>query len=72
MVYFHTKSPNLGISWRALEWKMFVYFTIIWNILWTPGVFYGRLVQFVFIWYIFPVLVILDLEKSGNPDSRSF
>jgi hypothetical protein len=26
MVYFHTKHPNLGIFWRALELKMFVYF----------------------------------------------
>jgi hypothetical protein len=25
------------------------------------------LVEFVFIWYIFPVLVCLDQEKSGNP-----
>jgi hypothetical protein len=29
----------------------------IWNILQTFGTFYGRLVHFVFIWYIFPVLV---------------
>jgi hypothetical protein len=30
MVYFHT---NLGKFWRALEWKMLVYFMITWNIL---------------------------------------
>jgi hypothetical protein len=30
---------------------------------------YGRLVQFVVIKYIFPFLVCLDLEKSGNPGS---
>jgi hypothetical protein len=29
----------------------------IWNILQTFGIFYDHLVQFVFIWYIFPVLV---------------
>jgi hypothetical protein len=29
---------------------------------------YGSLVSFVVIWYIFHVLVCLDLEKSGNPD----
>jgi hypothetical protein len=33
------------------------------------GVFYGRLVQFVTIWYIFPLLVCLDQAKSGNPDA---
>jgi hypothetical protein len=29
--------------------------------------FYGHLVYFVVIWYVFPRLGILDLEKSGNP-----
>jgi hypothetical protein len=33
------------------------------NILWSFGIIYGRLV----ICYIFPVLVCLDQEKSGNP-----
>jgi hypothetical protein len=27
------------------------------HILWTFGIFYDRLIHFVFIWYIFPVLV---------------
>jgi hypothetical protein len=31
MVYFNTKNPNLGIFWRALEWKMLVYFMTIVN-----------------------------------------
>jgi hypothetical protein len=31
MVYFHTKTPNLGMVWKVLEWKMFVYFMTIWN-----------------------------------------
>jgi hypothetical protein len=26
MVYFQTKNPNLGKFWRALEWKLLVYF----------------------------------------------
>jgi hypothetical protein len=30
MVYFKTKNLNLGIFWRALEWKMLVYFTTDW------------------------------------------
>jgi hypothetical protein len=29
---FHTKNPNLGIFWRALEWKMWVHFVDICNI----------------------------------------
>jgi hypothetical protein len=32
MVYFQTKNPNLGKFWRALEWKLLVYFMVIWNI----------------------------------------
>jgi hypothetical protein len=44
MVYFQTKKPNLGTFWRALEWKMFLYFVIIWNILWPFGIIYGSLV----------------------------
>jgi hypothetical protein len=47
---------------------MLVFFMAIWNILWPFGIIYGRLVQFVDICYIFPVLVCLEQEKSGNPD----
>jgi hypothetical protein len=32
MVYFQTKNPNLGKFWRALVWKMLIYFMDIWNI----------------------------------------
>jgi hypothetical protein len=46
-----------------------------WYILWQFGIIsdhlvsytYGRLVEFGYIWYTFPVLVCLDQEKSGNP-----
>jgi hypothetical protein len=31
MVYLHTKNSNLGILWKALEWKMLVYFTAVWS-----------------------------------------
>jgi hypothetical protein len=33
MVCFQTKNPNLGNFWRALEWKMLIYFLVICNIL---------------------------------------
>jgi hypothetical protein len=39
----------------------------IWNILRTFGKFYGHLVHFVFIWYIYSVFGIVHQEKSGNP-----
>jgi hypothetical protein len=39
----------------------------IWKILWPFGIIYGRLIKFVVICYIFPNLVCLDQEKSGNP-----
>jgi hypothetical protein len=57
MVCFQTKHPNLGKFWRALDWKMLIYFMATWNILWRFGIFCDRLVHFVFIWYIFQVLV---------------
>jgi hypothetical protein len=57
MVCFQTKNTNLGKFWRALYWKMLLYFMVIWNILWTYGIFMA-------IWYIlcsfgtlYPVLV---------------
>jgi hypothetical protein len=53
MVCFQTKNPNLGKFWRALEWKMSIYFIAIWNILRTFGKCYDHLVHFVLIWYIF-------------------
>jgi hypothetical protein len=33
---------------------------------------YGRLVKIVVIWYIFPYLVCLEQEKSGNPGFNLF
>jgi hypothetical protein len=51
------KNPTLGKFWRALDWKMFIYFMAIWNILWKFEIFYDPLVHFVLVLYIFPVLV---------------
>jgi hypothetical protein len=70
MVCVQNKSPNLGKFLRALDWKMFIYLIAIWNILWRLGIFYDHLVHFVFIWYIFPGLVIMYQEKSGNLDCK--
>jgi hypothetical protein len=71
MVYFQTKNPNLGKIWTAVEWKKLLYFMTVWNIFRSFGIIYSRLEYFVVMWYIFPVLVCLDQEKSGNPDSQT-
>jgi hypothetical protein len=41
---FQAKNPNLVTFWRALEWKMLLYFMTIWNTLWPFDIIYGRLV----------------------------
>jgi hypothetical protein len=64
---FQTPNRNLGKFWKALEWKKLVHFMAIWNILRPFGIIYGCLLLSVVIWYIFPNLVCLDQEKSGNP-----
>jgi hypothetical protein len=53
MVCFQSKKTNLGKFWKALYWKMFIYFMDIWNILCRFGIFYDHLVHFVLIWYLF-------------------
>jgi hypothetical protein len=52
MAYFQTKNPDLGMFWRVLQFKMFVYymamwstFPDIWYILWPFGIFNGYLVN---------------------------
>jgi hypothetical protein len=40
--------------WRALEWKLLVYFMTIWYSLWPFGVFFGPLVNFSPFWYVAP------------------
>jgi hypothetical protein len=49
--------PKIGKFGRVLQWKMMVYFMDTWSILRSFVIFYEHLVQFVVIWYIFPVLV---------------
>jgi hypothetical protein len=67
MVCFQTKNPNLGKFCRVLLWKILVYFMTIWSNLRPLQIFFGHLVYFVVIWYIFIRFGILDQEKSGNP-----
>jgi hypothetical protein len=66
-ICFQTKNSNLGKFSRALDWKKWIYFMAIGNILRTFGIFYDHLVHFVFIWYFLSGFGIMREEKSGNP-----
>jgi hypothetical protein len=63
---FHTQNPKLGTSWSALEWKMLLYFIVIWNV-------DGHLVHFMDIWKSlwsfgnFSSFGRVYQEKTGNP-----
>jgi hypothetical protein len=46
MVCFQTKNPNLGKFWKALEWKMLLYFMAIWHSVWQFGIGCGHLVYY--------------------------
>jgi hypothetical protein len=67
MVYFHPKSNNLGKFWKALQWKMLVFFIAILSTLQPTGICYCHLVPFLVIWYTFSSFGMLYREKSGNP-----
>jgi hypothetical protein len=62
MVYFQTKNPNLGKFWKALDWKMLIYFIAIGNILRIFGIFYDHYVHLVH----FSGFGITNQDKSGN------
>jgi hypothetical protein len=47
-------------------------FLTVWSIFRPLEKFYGHLVYFVAIWYIFPRFGILDQEKTGNPDIHTY
>jgi hypothetical protein len=59
--------PNLGKFRRALDGKMLIYWTAIWNILQLFGIFSDHLVHFVFIWYIFSGFGIMYQRKIWQP-----
>jgi hypothetical protein len=64
MVHFQTKNLNLSKFWTVLQWNIF---RAILSILQPNGIFYGHLVHFAVIRYIFPRFGMLYREKSGNP-----
>jgi hypothetical protein len=62
------KNNNLGKFWRALDWKLFIHFMAVWNILWRFGMYHDHLVHFVFIWYVFPGLVSCTNKNLATLD----
>jgi hypothetical protein len=66
MVCFQTKNPNLGKFWMVFQQKMLVHLVAIWSILWLFGIFNGQWVYFLFIWYIFPILVICSKKNMAT------
>jgi hypothetical protein len=72
MVSFQTKNPNLGKSWRALDWKMLIYVYTIRNTSQTFEIFYDHLVHFLFPWYIFTVLVSCTYKNLATLYTANF
>jgi hypothetical protein len=68
---FKPKNPNLGKFWRVLQWKILVYFVTNRSILRPLEIFYGHLVYFVVIWYIFPRFGIFVPRKIWQPGTFS-
>jgi hypothetical protein len=75
---FKPKIPiwvNVGGSCYGKSWHILLPLgtyssrecSLLLYILWPLEIFYGHLVNFVVIWYIFPRFGILDQVKSGNP-----
>jgi hypothetical protein len=52
MTYFHIKTPNLGIFWKALEVE-------------NVGIFYDHLEYVTAIWYIFIMAIWYSLWSFG-------
>jgi hypothetical protein len=57
----------MGKFWRALGWKIFMYFMAVWNILQTFWIFYGHLDILCSFCTFFSGFGIMHQEKSGNP-----
>jgi hypothetical protein len=76
MVYLNTKIPIFGIFWRALEWKILVYYLALWYIWWPFvnfmifGKFNGHLLNLVNIFVHFLHFGTLYRRKSDNPASK--
>jgi hypothetical protein len=57
MIVLQIQNPNLGIFWRALEWKMWVNILAIWNSLQPLEISYGHLVHSIQFWCVVPIKI---------------
>jgi hypothetical protein len=71
MVYFQTQNPDLGKFWRALDWKILIFFMAIWSILQLFDMFcafvstlHGFLVYFFPFWYAVPRKILQPWRKA--------
>jgi hypothetical protein len=64
---FSNQKSKFGYILEGLVMEDVGIFMAILSILRLHGIFYGHLVNFVVIWYIFPRFGMLYREKSGNP-----
>jgi hypothetical protein len=68
-IYLHIKISIWKYFWKAVALKMFVYFSVIWNLYGHFGIFYEQNVYFWVSWFIFPSFGMFYQEQSGNPDT---
>jgi hypothetical protein len=68
-MYFRTKKTYLGKFWKVLQWKILVFFMALLSILRPIVIFYGHLVHFVDIWYVFPRFWYVVPRKIWQPCS---
>jgi hypothetical protein len=59
--FFSCQKSQIGLLCRAMEWKILVYFTAMWYILYPIGMLCGYLVHFCQFWHVAP-------KKSGSAD----
>jgi hypothetical protein len=64
---FQTKNQNFSKFLEGFAIEVFSIFIAVLSILRPNGIFYGRLVHFVVIWYIFPVLVCCTEKNLATP-----
>jgi hypothetical protein len=67
MAYFQTQNPNLGKFWSISQYKMFIYFMVVWFIMQQLYIFCGFYGHFEY----FSHFGMLSREKSGNPGCYS-
>jgi hypothetical protein len=63
---FSNQKSHIGKILEGLAIEDVGIFMTIWNILWPFDIIYGRLVQFVVIWYIFSLWFVLTMKNLAT------